>query len=84
MNIAKILKNASTSVKLWSPLCGYCTISDVTDNEIYVWPTNLSPDDHTDDSLFVFNADGTCNSHECILWLVDDNGHTHQNWDLIK
>lgn len=60
-NIVKILENAPFGIRLYSPICGECTLEEVYDN--YISVNNLSNEE------VVFNNNGTYNSNgECLLW----------------
>lgn len=60
-NISKILENAPLGIKLYSPICGECTLEEVMHDFISVNDVNNKEWD--------FNSDGTFDANgECLLW----------------
>ena len=61
VNIAKILENAPIGTKLYSPICGECTLEEVMHDFISVNDVNNKEWD--------FNSEGTFDANgECLLW----------------
>lgn len=61
-NIAKILENAPIGTKLYSPICGECTLEEIDSSR------NVVVCDKSE-SLLPFYSDGTYNDNgECLLW----------------
>lgn len=72
MNIAKILKTCPKGTKLWSPVCGDCTLLEVTCNESYPIVVDIE-NDHS----VTFTAEGRYLSRykggECLLFPSKEN-----------
>ena len=71
-NIAEILKDCPEGTKLYSPMCGECTLSEVTDYTIRVLDSNANYYN------FYFNG-YYIKSGECLLFPSKEN----RDWDMF-
>ena len=85
LDLTKILKDAPTGTKLWSPICGECELLKIVNDEDVSHPiicrTNLNDGDFGRES---FTADGKffCDykNGECVLFPSKEN----RNWSTFK
>lgn len=77
LNIAKILKNFPKGTKLYSPLCGACTLEKITYADFIVVKTNI-------DGVFSFNPFGqyynSIQDSECMLFPSKEN----RDWNTFQ
>ena len=79
LNIAEILKDAPTGIRLWSPICGECELVEV--DEDYSHPIKCKP--LNGDSYWRFRRDGSLTfseGAECVLFPTKKN----RNWSTFK
>lgn len=85
LDLTKILKDAPTGTKLWSPICGECELLKIVNDEDVSHPiicrTNLNDGDFGRES---FSADGKFSTlyknAECVLFPSKEN----RNWSTFK
>ena len=51
MDKIKMLIKMPIGTKLWTEKYGYCSLSEVTDTMIYMWPCELEEDEHIDTNI---------------------------------
>ena len=86
LDLVKILKNVPKGITLWSPICGVCTLLDVSDKEsddLYVISCE-TVDRYGNKSTILFTKYGTfCSSFangECVLFPSKEN----RDWSTFK
>lgn len=85
LDLTKILKDAPTGTKLWSPICGECELLKIVNDEDVSHPiicrTNLNRGDFGRES---FSADGKFSTlyknAECVLFPSKEN----RDWSTFK
>lgn len=83
INIAEILKNVPTGIKLYSPLIGECILEEVNDNDNYPIKVKVSDNDDfvehfTKDGKYFDDAYGV--DGECLLFPSKEN----RDWSTFK
>lgn len=75
MNVAEILKDCPKGTKLYSPLCGECTLDSINQSSIFLWNSN-------ERRLFSCNKYGQYfpDEGECLLFPSKDN----RDWSTFQ
>lgn len=84
LNIAEILKDAPKGTKLWSPICGECTLVEVLNGENLHPIICMTKTEGGDTCHESFSADGKFfadyKNGECVLFPAKDN----RDWSTFK
>lgn len=84
INIAKILKDAPKGTKLWSPLCGECSLYGVDMSSDVPISVEVKVDKNNHDCMLSFAANGKyfnrLTSAECLLFPSREN----RDWSTFK
>ena len=84
-NVARIIKDYPRGTLFYTNIWGVCSLSEVTDSGIYLWPMNLDADEHTDDNLCILDETGGYDvTGACCIWKIEEDGSYTQPWNTIE
>lgn len=84
INLVEILKDAPKGTKLWSPLCGECSLNGVDMSSDVPICVEVKGDENNHDCVLFFAANGKYFSRfasaECLLFPSENN----RDWETFK